>query len=212
MAMNIDSLERALKKAFGGKLRYQVHRDSEAIEMVWGGFDHYRDPNGEDSITIVILLQSAGEYLEVMAPRIYDASGSRHVGALCRVLLGTSMRTNVVQFSLNDSTGEIQASAELPLMDGTCTPKQLRVTIEIVKDVVDRFHPHVVRAMETGEISYPEEGTIDRPTLEDSESEDGPLGSVDVGEALRAAIKQARAEGRKMWEDAVPPRDPGRHA
>jgi hypothetical protein len=66
--------------------------------------------------------------------------------------------------------------------------------------------------METGEISYPDEGTIVRPTLEDSESEDGPLGSVDVDVAIRAALTKTREAGRKLWESAAPARDPGRHA
>lgn len=210
MAMNIDSLERALKKAFGAKLKYSVHRDAEMIELLWGGFDNYRNPSGEDSLRLLLVLTNAGEYLEVSAPQIYDASACRHVGALCRVLLGTCMRTNVVQFSLDDSDGEIRASAEVLLMDGTCTPKQLHATICVVKSVIDQFHPHVVRAMETGEVSYPDEGTIARPTLEDSESEDGPLGSVDIGAEIRTALAKTREAGRKLWESATPARDPGR--
>lgn len=212
MAMNIDSLERALKKAFGAKLNFTVHRDAETIEILWGGFDNFRNPAGEDSLRVLLILCNSGEYLEIAAPQIYDASDCRHVGALYRVLLGTSMRTNVVQFSLDEADGEIRASAEVLLMDGTCTPKQLHATIWVLKKVIDEYHPHIVRAMENGEISYPDDGTIVRPTLEDSESEDGPLGNVDIDAEIRKALEKTREAGKKMWESAAPARDPGRHA
>lgn len=212
MAMNIDSLERTLKKAYGSRLKCRVDRDAEMIEMYWGGFENYRNPQGEDSMRVLVLLAGQGEYLEVATPLLYDASGCSHIGALCRVLLGTSLRTNLVQFSLDESDGEVQATAEMVLMDGTCTPKQLEATIEIVKNVIDQFHPHVERAMQSGTISFPDEGTVIRPSLDDSEVEAAPLAAVDIDEALRASLEHSRAAGRKMWESAAPPRDVGRRA
>ena len=219
MAMNIESVERALKKGFGSDLKYQIDREASVIRTSWGGFDHYRDPDGDNSLLILIMLNANGEYLEIQAPQVYNAADSSHKGALCRVLLGTSLRTPLVQFSFDESDGEVRATAEMVLMDGTCTPKQLRTTIEILMNVIDEYHPHVVRAMDTGEISYPDEGTIGfavreflaTTTLEDSESEDGPLGSVDVAAEVRAALGKTREAGKKMWESAAPARDPGRH-
>lgn len=212
MAMNIDSLERALKKGFGKGLNYRVDRDAEMIEMLWGGLRNYRNLKGESSLRIVITLNDDGEYLEVIAPQIYNAERCEHIGSLCRVLLGTSMRTKVVQFSLDETDGEIRATAEMVLLDGTCTPKQLHATICIVRDVIDEYHPHIERAMETGEISYPNEDTIIRPTLGSSTSEDGPLGGVTVDDAIRSALAKSREAGKKIWETAAPARDPGRHA
>jgi hypothetical protein len=212
MAMNIDSVERALKKGFGGDLKYQVDREASVIRASWGGFTNYRDPNGDNDLLILVMLNANGEYLEIQAPHVYNAANSGHKGALSRVLLGTSLRTPLVQFSFDESDGEVRATAEMVLMDGTCTPKQLRTAIEILMNVIDEYHPHVVRAMETGEISYPDEGTIIRPTLEDSESEDGPLGSVDVDAEVRAALERTREAGKRAWESAAPARDPGRHA
>lgn len=211
MAMNIDALERALKKAFGNKLQYEVDREAETITIDSGGWDHYRDPQGDNSLRIGLVLETGGEYLEVVAPGVYDASKCRHVGALSRLLLGVSMRTKLVQFSLDETDGEVRATAEMVLMDGTCTPKQLHATIGILTSVIDAFHPHIARVMETGEISFPDEGTIVRPSLEDSESEDGPLGRVDVDDAVREALAKTRETGRKMWEGAAPARDVGRH-
>lgn len=212
MAMNIDSLERAVKKGFGGELKYRVDRDASVISISAGGFKNYRDPNGENDLLILLILTDNGEYLEVRAPQLYSAAECSHKGALCRVLLGTSLRTPLVQFSFDESDGEVRATAEMALMDGTCTPKQLRTTIDCLVSVIEQFHPHIIRAMESGEISYPDEDTIIRPTLEDSDSEDGPLGNVDVDEVIRQALESTREAGKKMWEAAAPARDPGRHA
>jgi hypothetical protein len=211
MAMNIDALERTLKKAFGDRLKYKVDREAEMIQIVWDGWDHYRDTQGDDSLRITLVLESSGEYLEVVAPAIYDASNCRHIGALSRLLLGVSLRTKIAQFSFDEADGEIRASAEMVLMDGTCTPKQLHATIGILTAVVDAYHPHILRVMETGEISFPDEGTVIRPTLQDSESKDGPLGRVDLDATIREAITKARETGRKMWEGATSARDVGRH-
>lgn len=212
MAMNIDSLERTLKKAYGSKLKCTVDRDAEVIEMFWSGFEKYRNPEGEDSMQLLVLLSGQGEYLEVRAQRLYDASDCQHTGELCRTLLGTSLRTALVQFSLDEADGEVRATAEMVLMDGACTPKQLEATIEIMKSVIDKFHPHIEQAMQSGAISFPDESMVIRPTLEDSEVETSPMATIDIDDALRELLEKSRLTGRKMWESAAPPRDPGRRS
>lgn len=211
MAMTIDSLERNLKKAYGSQLKYHLHRDAEAIDIFWSGFENYRDPEGDDSLRTQLVLGAGGEYLEIVAPNAFNASSCRHLGALGRVLLGVSMRTAVVQFAFDESDGEVRATAEIPLMDGTYTPKQLRATIDHLKSVIDQFHPFIFRAMESGVISFPDEGTIVRPTLEDGETDAGAIEAVDLGDAIRAALGASREAGRKLWANAVPARDVGRH-
>ena len=212
MAMNIDSLDRTLRRAFGSKLKYEVQREAETIKMRWRGAENYRNPEGEDSLLLLVLLTAQGEYLEVRAPRLYDSSKCQHMGALCRVLLGTSWRTPLVQFSLDESDGEVSASAEMVLMDGKCTTKQLETTIRIVRDEIDKFHPQIHEAMQSGTISFPGEGTVTRPSLDDSESETSPLDAIDIDEALRESLKESRVAGRKLWESAAVPRDVGRQA
>jgi hypothetical protein len=78
--------------------------------------------------------------------------------------------------------------------------------------VIDAFHPHVVRAMETGEISFPNEETIVRATLADQSGDDVSLAApLEIGEMLKALLAESRLRGRKMWEDAAPKRSIGRH-
>jgi len=90
--------------------------------------------------------------------------------------------------------------------------REVRVTAAtVLMNVIDDYDPRVVRAMESGEITYPDEGTIARPTLEDSDSEDGPLGKVDIDAEVRAALKHTREAGKKIWDYTAPARDPGRH-
>jgi hypothetical protein len=93
------------------------------------------------------------------------------------------------------------------LMDGVCTPKQLEATISIVAEVIDKFHKHIKLAMESGDISFPDEGSVVRPSLDESRAESAPLASVDVTEAVRVALDNSRMKGRKLWESAAPPKD-----
>ena len=210
MAMTIQSLEKALKKGYP-ELRFAVNRQAEAIEFSFGGNDHYRNPNGEDTLVFGLALFNQGEYLEMRCELLYDLSECQHKGAVARVLLGASLRSQLVQFSFDESDGEIRASAELVLVDGACTPKQLRAMIEIMYDVVNAYHPHIVRAMETGEVSFPNEETLVRPAIADHDGELQAPVSIDLGEMLKGMLAASRETGRKMWENAGPSNGPGRH-
>lgn len=210
MAMTIQSLEKALKKGCP-ELRFTVNREAEAISFGLSGNDHYRSADGEDLLVFRLMLASQGQYLEITCPFLYDLSECQHKGAVSRVLLGVSLRTPLVQFSFDESDGEVRASAELVLADGTCTPMQLGHMIEIICEVVSSFHPHIVRAMETGEVSFPNEETLVRPAIADDDGEAQSPVSVDLGEMLKGMLATSRERGRKMWENAGPSKGPGRH-
>jgi hypothetical protein len=127
-------------------------------------------------------------------------------------LLGVSLRTPLVQFSFDEADGEVRATAEVVLADGSITPLQLKLMLTTLVGVIDAFHPHVVRAMETGEISFPNEETIVRATLADQSGDDVSLAApLEIGEMLKALLAESRLRGRKMWEDAAPKRSIGRH-
>lgn len=210
MAMTIQSLEKALKKGYP-ELKFGVDHQAEVIQFWFGGNDQYRDPNGKDELYFGLILFNQGEYLEMRCESLYDLSECQHKGAVARVLLGASMRSRLVQFSFNESDGEIRASAELVLADGVCTPKQLRVMLEIMHGVVDDFHPHIARAMETGEVSFPNEETLVRPAIADDDGELQSPVSIDLGEMLKGMVAKSRETGRKMWENSGPAKGPGRH-
>jgi len=209
MAMTIKTLEKTLKKAFPG-LRYDLDMEAERITFA-SRTESYRDVEGEACLSFSLELFDQGAYLEVKCPFIYDASESQHKGAVSRVLLGVSLRTKLVQFSFDEADGEIRASAELVLADGTCTSQQLKTMLGIVQAVIEDFHPHIVRAMEIGEVSFPNEETIVRPAMTESEGEPDTPVSIDLGDVLKGMLVTSRERGRKEWENAGPKKGPGRH-
>jgi hypothetical protein len=210
MAMTIQSLEKALRKGYP-ELRFRVDQEAERIEFYFSGNEHYRNTHGEDSLRVALELIAQGEYLELKSEFLYDLSVCQHKGAVSRLLLGTCLRSALIQFSLDENDGEVRASAELVLVDGVCTPKQLRAMIDILMDVVNTYHPHIVRAMESGEISFPNEETLVRPAIADADGELQSPVSVDLGEMLKGMLATSRERGRKMWENAGPSKGPGRH-
>jgi hypothetical protein len=210
MAMTIQALEKTLKRAFP-ELRYSVDHERESISVDIAR-EAYRSPEGKDGVTVGLELFEKGEYLELQCQWLYDASQSAHRGALSRLLLGVSLRTPLVQFSFDEADGEVRATAEVVLADGSITPLQLKLMLTTLVGVIDAFHPHVVRAMETGEISFPNEETIVRATLADQSGDDVSLAApLEIGEMLKALLAESRLRGRKMWEDAAPKRSVGRH-
>jgi len=65
MAMNIDSVERALKNGFGGDMKYQIDLERSVIRTNWGGFTNHRDPSGDTDLPILMIMKANGEYLEI---------------------------------------------------------------------------------------------------------------------------------------------------
>ena len=210
MAMTIQALEKTLKRAFP-ELRYSVDQDRESISVDIA-CKAYRSPGGAEGVFVGLELFEKGEYLELQCQWLYDASQCAHRGALSRLLLGVSLRTKLVQFSFDEADGEVRATAEVVLADGSLTPLQLKLMLSTLVGVIDAFHPHVVRAMETGEISFPNEETIVRATLDDQSGDDVSLAApLELGEMLKTLLAESRLRGRKMWEDAAPKRSVGRH-
>ncbi len=210
MAMTIQALEKTLKRAFP-EFRYSVDHERESISVTIA-CEAYRSPEDKEGVTVGLELFEKGEYLELQCQWLYDASRSPHRGALSRLLLGVSLRTPLVQFSFDEADGEVRATAEVVLADGSITPLQLKLMLTTLVGVIDAFHPHVVRAMETGEISFPNEETIVRATLDDQPGEDvSQAAPLEIGQMLKTLLAETRLRGRKMWEDAAPKRSIGRH-
>lgn len=209
MAMTIRALERSLKKGLPDLL-FEVDHEQERIGA---GFtmEEYQDSEGDKTLVVCLSLLKKGEYLELCCLNLYDASASEHKGALCRLLAGISLRTPLVQFGFDEDDGEVRASVELVLADGLVSPIQLATSLNILVNVVDRFHPYVVRAMTTGEISFPGEDTKIRPTLDEQESDGGDSVSIDLGETLKGMLAATREAGRRRLENEGPARTPTRH-
>jgi hypothetical protein len=212
MAMTIDSLAKLLKKVLGADFPFHVNREHRRL-LCMVPCDSYRDANGNNSVEMHLVLSPDGRYVEVQTSRLYNLQGCEHTYSVLRLLLGVCWRTNVVQFSVDESDGEIQASAEMILADNTLTPEQLRDVLGTLLLVVDSYHPHIEEAMQTGAVTFPDEPEV-RSVLPSAGGDEPPGKAaldVDTEGTLRAMIQGARERAKSAWGEAKPAIDVIRH-
>jgi len=144
--MNLEQIE-AFFVAQG--LKYRLKSDH-----ILTGFAtrRYCDEDGRPGVAIAVRLSEAGEFLELIAPALYNSKRCRHPAALFQVLLDITTRTKLIRFEHDPSDGEIRCTIDCPLEDGTVTPRQFRRMLDCLAESVDRWAPVIRRAMETGSV------------------------------------------------------------
>lgn len=129
------------------KLKYR--REPEQIVV---GFDtnRYRDGRGRPGVAIVVRLDEDGKYLELVAPGIYGSRDCGHPSALFQTLLDITMRTKMIRYEHDPADGEIRCTIDCPLEDAELTAEQFHRMLDCLVESIDRWHPAIRRAMDTG--------------------------------------------------------------
>ena len=158
MAMQMERLESFL---LAEKLKFRSH---EAGHIVVGfATRNYTAPSGNDptargaddgfkGIAIAVRLSENGQYLECLAPGLYDLGTCRHRDAVLRALMAIMKRTKMVRFDWDPADGEIRCSVECPLEDGSLTRRQFIRMLRALPEIIDDWDPVIRGAMETGEL------------------------------------------------------------
>ena len=157
MAMQMERLESFL---LAEKLKFRSH---EAGHIVVGfATRNYTAPSsgptarGVDDrfkgIAIAVRLSENGQYLECLAPGLYDLGTCRHRDAVLRALMAIMQRTKMVRFDWDPADGEIRCSVECPLEDGSLTRQQFIRMLRALPEIIDDWDPVIRGAMETGEL------------------------------------------------------------
>lgn len=135
-------------------LKFRVDED-----RILTGFHthHYRDSDGDEGISLVIRLEEDGEFLKIIAPKVYSYPDGPHKGVLFQLLLMISWGTKMIQYEYDVRDGEVRAIIEFPLEDALLTKKQLCRCLHGIAGLVDENHDKVVAAMEKGELPKPDE-------------------------------------------------------
>lgn len=144
MAVTLDQLEDLL---VARQIKHRREKDHLVI-----GFrsEHFRDDRGRSGIAIAVRIDEQGRYVEFVAPGLYSSRGCRHNAALFQALLEITMRTKMIRFELDPEDGEIRCTVECPIEDGTLTARQFDRILDGLRNAVDRWHPVIRRAMDTG--------------------------------------------------------------
>ena len=146
MPATLDQIE-----GFFTARRLKYRRDKDQIVT---GFEthRFRDQQGRTGVAVVVRLDEDGRYLELVAPGLYESRGCAHPAALFQVLLDITMRTKMIRFEHDPADGEIRCTIECPVEDGELTERQFHRMLDGLAESVDRWHPVISKAMDTGDV------------------------------------------------------------
>ncbi len=158
MAMQMERLESFL---LAEKLKFRSHEEGHIV--VGFATRNYTAPSGNTAtgrgsdnrskgIAIAVRLSENGQYLECLAPGLYDLGTCRHRDAVLQALMAIMQRTKMVRFDWDPADGEIRCSVECPLEDGSLTRRQFIRMLRALPEIIDDWDPVIRAAMETGEL------------------------------------------------------------
>ncbi len=151
MATNLDEIRKFLDEK---TLRYHVDEACQAVRLGFGATS-YRMEDGDATIPVLVRLDEGGNFIEIASPSLYHYKDGPNGFAVLGACLFVCYTTKLVQFEFDPNDGEIRATIELPLEDATLTSRQFHRCLRTLIRVVDRYHPMIKAAMETGKIVLP---------------------------------------------------------
>lgn len=128
----------------------------------------YVDFEGDKSVLISLIVDPDGEYLELVAPRVYNVRECPHKGAVFAALLEIAYKTRKQNFEYNPADGEIRVAADMPIEDGTATVRQLDALLGAIIAVLEQFHPVIKHVIETGRLDL---SLADEPEVPDTSND-----------------------------------------
>lgn len=183
MATSIEEITAYLD---AGSIRFGSTDDPDTVVTSFET-QHYRDPAGDDSVFIVIMLEEAGRYLKVFAPNAF-AVPDDHLDAFLRACAMVQYRTKLVQFEWDDDAGLIPI-IEFPLEDAPLGAEQLRRCVIGLVAILDEYYDALQHVAATGLVDADH---IAAPELARSSGDWEELLATFPPSVLEAALERSR--------------------
>lgn len=101
-------------------------------------------------VAVVVRLEENGEFLKILAPKLFSYPEGPHKLPLLQTLLYTSWETKMLQWEYDTSDGEVRAIVEFPVEDALLTEKQFFRAFDGLVQMIYLFHGRIKQVIETG--------------------------------------------------------------
>lgn len=130
-----------------------------------GGFRHWNAPDTEDgclvafmgrhmtrpTIIVHVRVDSDGTVLTAMVTAFLRVLEHPSLPVLMQAMLHEAYLTNLGQWEMDPSDGEVRVTVQLPLFDAEPTARQVARTVTAAAHLADRAWPRLLSILETGE-------------------------------------------------------------
>jgi hypothetical protein len=142
MSINLDLLTNYLEQL---QLSHEIQRKEERIII---GFN----TDNVGKLPIIICLSEEGEFLQFYAPGLLNVNDRVFKGVAFQTMAVLSYEMKLLRFEYDPTDGEVRASIELPIEDGTITFKQFqRCLLGLVQLIDDKAMPRLKAVLARGE-------------------------------------------------------------
>lgn len=142
MSINLEQLTSYLEQL---QISHEVQRQEDRILT---GFN----TNNVGNLPIIIRLTEEGEFIQFYAPQLLDIKNSVFKGVALQTMASLSYEMKLVRFEYDAIDGEVRASIELPIEDGTITFKQFqRCLLGLVQIIDNKAMPRLKTVLARGE-------------------------------------------------------------
>lgn len=182
---------------------WNCHADEERQALVLSfNTKHYGNPDGEKSVVIAVECRADGEFVQVLAPAVYNLANCRYKGPTLAVLAELSYRTRGLQCEYDPADGEVRFVSDAWVLDNTLTQQQLGMLVSVVFEMLEENDPVIRLAMQTGKIDF---------GVANKRQERAPDSPEALPEGLRELLERAGGVEalRKAWEEAERARGSG---
>lgn len=130
-----------------------------------GGFRHWDAPDPKDgclvafmgrhatrpTIIVHVRVDSDGSVLTAMVTAFLRITDHPSLRLLMQAMLHEAYLTNLGQWEMDPSDGEVRVTVQLPLFDAEPTARQVSRTLTAAAHLADRAWPRLLTILETGE-------------------------------------------------------------
>lgn len=154
MSITLSQLAEIAKQA-----NLKVHPEED--RYLWGHWttEFFSHPGvDQKSLELHFFLDEDGEFLLIMSLPLYSLKDCPHKNQVLEALLSTMYLTKSVSYEYDPDDGEVRATIEMPIEDGTITPEQFRALCGLLVGTIDGSDSIIRHAMKTGKIDQSLEG------------------------------------------------------
>jgi len=134
----------------GEDIKFRVHAEKKNTALVLLTTKQFINLNDEKIVPLVVTLSERAEFLQIIAPEIFNLQKVNHPHSLFSALLQLSFKTKIIRFGLDGKDGEIRASVDIALEESKLKKNQFLRSLFAIPIILDQYYHSIKQAMDEG--------------------------------------------------------------
>ena len=125
--------------------------EGDYLYLKFKNIGNYADNNGSSYVKFFIGIDENGDYLQVVAPKLYELANCPYKTNVIELLNTISAQTKLIRWNTTTNNA-INVMIDIPLNDSQLSKMQLKRCLGTILEVIDYYNDDIVNTMNTGDI------------------------------------------------------------